>query len=445
MTEQQPPAPLARAGLYSYAVVILLSAVYTFNFLDRQLLSILSEPIRKDLGLSYTQIGMLTGLTFALFYTTFGIPLAWLADRTHRVRIIAGALAVWSLFSMACGLATSFVSLALPRIGVGIGEAGGSPPSYSLISDYFPPQRRGVALAIYSLGVPLGTALGSAAGAKIAALYSWRVAFLAVGAPGVVLALLVLILIREPRRGRFDALAAGEANHAPSVPLLTAIGGFFTNRTLVLTAISSGLSAFVGYAILNNGPAFLISNKGMSLPQIALYYSAMSGLAGGLGTFGSGWLVDLLGKRNRTAYALVPATSFVISLPFFLGFLFAPTWQTAMICLIVPHLMNNMYLAPAITVVQNAVPASRRGISGAILLFILNLIGLGGGPVFVGLVADHFKPEFGVVALRYGLLALVPFYALTILAHLIASRSIKSDTRLAARLATSHPPADLAL
>ena len=441
----QPPAPLVRASLYSYVVVILLSAVYTFNFLDRQLLSILSEPIRKDLGLSYTQVGMLTGLTFALFYTTFGIPLAWLADRTHRVRIIAVCCAVWSLFSMACGMAGNFTALALARIGVGVGEAGGSPPSYSLISDYFPPQRRGLALALYSLGVPLGTALGSAAGAKIAALYGWRMAFLAVGAPGIALALLVLLLIREPKRGRFDAVAAGETDHAPSVPLLTAIGGFFTNRTLVLTAFSSGLSAFVGYAILNNGPAFLISNKGMTLPEIAVYYSALSGVAGGLGTFGSGWLVDLLGKRNRTAYALVPATSFVISLPFFLGFLFAPTWQTAMVCLIVPHLMNNMYLAPAITVVQNAVPPARRGISGAILLFILNLIGLGGGPVYVGMVADHFKPAYGVVALKYGLLALVPFYLLTIIAHLIASRSIKNDATLAAQLATARPAADLAV
>jgi predicted MFS family arabinose efflux permease len=444
MSEQQP-APAARVSVYGFFVVILLSAVYTFNFLDRQLLSILSEPIRKDLGLSYTQVGMLTGLTFALFYTTFGIPLAWLADRTHRVRIIAAACAVWSLFSMVCGLAVNFSALALARIGVGVGEAGGSPPSYSLIADYFPPQRRGVALAIYALGVPMGTALGSAAGAKIASIYGWRMAFFAVGAPGIALALLVLLLIREPKRGRFDALAEGETAHAPSPPILRAIAGFFTNRTLVLTALSSGLSSFVGYAILNNGPAFLISNKGMTLPEIALYYSAMSGLAGGLGTFGSGWLVDLFGKRHRTAYALVPAASFVISLPFFLGFLWAPTWQTAMLCLIVPHLMNNMYLAPAITVVQNAVAPAQRGISGAILLFILNLIGLGGGPVYVGLVADHFKPIYGTVALKYGLAALVPFYILTILAHLIASRSIKHDTTLAARLATTQATAEPAV
>jgi len=181
------------------------------------------------------------------------------------------------------------------------------------------------------------------------------------------------------------------------------------------------------------------------LPQIALYYSAMSGIAGGVGTFGSGWLVDQFGKRHRTAYALVPATSFVISLPFFLAFLWAPTWQIALACLAVPHLMNNMYLAPAITVVQNAVAPARRGISGAILLFILNLIGLGGGPVYVGLVADHFKPQYGVVALKFGLAALVPFYMLTIVAHLIASRSIKADATLAVRLATAHPAAELSV
>jgi MFS family permease len=443
MAEQQP-APAARVSVYGVFVVILLSAVYTFNFLDRQLLSILSEPIRKELGLSYTEVGMLTGLTFALFYTTFGVPIAWLADRSRRVTIIAGACAIWSLFSMACGLATNFVTLAMARIGVGVGEAGGSPPSYSLIADYFPPHRRATALALYSLGVPLGTALGSAAGAQIAHQYGWRTAFFAVGAPGVALALLVLILIREPKRGRFDVLAEGEV-HAAVFSLWSSIAAFFTNRTLVITAVSSGLSAFVGYAILNNGPAYLISNKAMSLPQIALYYSAMSGVAGGLGTLASGWLADVLGRRNRAAYALVPATAFVISLPFFLAFLYAPAWPLALACLAIPHLMNNMYLAPAITVVQNASAPAQRGAAGAILLFVLNLIGLGGGPVYVGLVADHFKPTMGVEALRYGLVALIPFYLLTILAHLIAARSISRDTTLAARLAAAHPSAERAV
>ena len=435
MNAPTPGTGTARAGLYSFTVVILLSAVYTFNFLDRQLLSILSEPIRKELNLSYTQVGMLTGLTFALFYTTFGIPLAWLADRTHRVRIIAAACTLWSLFSMACGLATSFTSLALARIGVGIGEAGGSPPSYALISDYFPPRQRGLAMAIYSLGVPFGTGLGSLLGARVAALYGWRMAFFAVGAPGVLLGLLVLLVIREPKRGRMDVLAEGETDHAAAAPLLTTIVSVLKNRTLLITALSSALSAFVGYGTLNNAPAYLISNKGMSLTEISLYYAAASGVAGGFGTFASGWLVDLFGKRHRTAYAWVPAAMTLVALPFFIAFLFAPTWQTAMLCLVIPLTFGTAYLPAAIAVAQNAAPPAQRGTTSAILLLILNLIGLGGGPVYVGLVADHFKPTLGTGALQYGLLALVPVYGLTLLALMAGAWSISKDSRLAAQLA----------
>jgi MFS family permease len=434
MDEPTPVTGPARAGLYSFTVVILLSAVYTFNFLDRQLLSILSEPIRKELNLSYTEIGMLTGLTFALFYTTFGIPLAWLADRTHRVRIIAAACTLWSLFSMACGLATSFTSLALARIGVGVGEAGGSPPSYALISDYFPPRQRGLAMAIYSLGVPFGTGLGSLLGARVAALYGWRMAFFAVGAPGVLLGLLVLLVIREPKRGRMDVLADGETDHAAAAPLLATIAAVLRNRTLVITALSSALSAFVGYGTLNNAPAYLMSNKGMSLTEISLYYAAASGIAGGFGTFASGFLVDLFGKKNRTAYALVPAAMTLTGLPFFIAFLFAPTWQTAMLCLVIPLTFGTAYLPAAIAVAQNAAAPAQRGTTSAILLFILNIIGLGGGPVYVGLVADHFKPTLGTGALQYGLLALVPVYLLTILALVAGAWSISKDSRLAAQL-----------
>ena len=434
--DNQEPEKAVRTGAYSFVVVALLSVVYTFNFLDRQLLSILSEPIRTELHLSYTQVGMLTGLTFALFYTTFGIPLAWLADRTHRVRLIATALAVWSMFSMACGMASNFVTLALARIGVGVGEAGGSPPSYSLISDYFPPKKRGMAMAIYSLGVPFGTALGSAVGAQIAAIYGWRRAFLAVGLPGVLLAVLLVIVIREPKRGRLDALADGATEHAGHVPLLESIRSFFANPTLVMTAIAAGLSAFVGYAVLNNAPAYLISNKHMSLHEIAIWWSVLNAVAGGFGTFGSGWLVDRLAHWNRAAYALVPAGAFAISVPFFLAFLQASTWQQAMLYLIVPILMGTVYLAPGIAVVQNAVAPGQRGTSSAILLFLLNLIGLGGGPLYVGLVADHFKPTHGVQALHFGLMALIPFFVVTVIAHLMSARMITRDSNLAARLAT---------
>jgi len=431
VNHQQPGAP-TRASLYSYFIVCVLAVVYTFNFLDRQLMSILQESIRADLRLTDTQLGMVTGLAFALVYTVLGIPIAWLADRTHRVRIVAAACAVWSLFSAACGLAVSFPTLALARLGVGLGEAGGSPPSYSVIADYFPPQRRGVGLAIYSLGVPLGTMFGSAAGAWIDKAYGWRTAFFAVGAPGVLLAVLVLILVREPPRGRFDAKAAGMSAHAPSLPLRETIGLFFTNRTLMLTALSSGLSAFCGYAMLNWTPSYLIRIRHMERGEIAIYYSLLVGITGVIGTFGSGWLVDRFARMSRRAYALVPMAAFVISLPFFMAFVWAPSWPLAMCFLAAPALLNNMYLAPALTVIQNAVPPAQRGTSSAILLFILNLIGLGGGPVFVGRMSDLFKPAFGVLSLQMALYALAPFYVLTILAHFAASRSIRRDAALSA-------------
>jgi MFS family permease len=420
------------ASGYRYVVVWLLVIVYTLNFLDRQLVAVLAEPIRKDLNLTDTQLGMLGGIYFAAFYTFFGIPVGWLADRTKRIWIMSGACALWSLFTMGCGLASNFVQLAIMRMGVGIGEAGGSPPSYSLISDYFPPKERGSGLAIYSLGVPLGSMLGTAIGAGIAAQYGWRAAFLAVGAPGVLMALVILLVIREPKRGGLDAYADGQAGHEPPPPLLKAIGAFFSNRTLVLTAISAGLSAFVGYAGLNWNVPFLMRVKGMSLAEVAAYYSLVLGITGVIGTFMAGWLADKLGHIDRRWYAWIPAAAFTITIPFWGLILWAPSWQLSLAFIAVPALLNNMYLAPALAVVQNAVPPARRTISGAMLLFVLNLVGLGGGPLFVGRISDLAKPEWGDRSLAVGFAALIPVVVITILMHLAAAASIGRDKRLAA-------------
>jgi MFS family permease len=419
----------ARQGVtpYGYLVAGLLSVVYTCNFLDRQLMSILQESIKADLRLTDTQLGLVTGLAFALVYTTLGIPIAWLADRTHRVRIIAIACAAWSLASAACGLAVSFPTLALARLGVGVGEAGGSPPAYSVIADYFPAHRRGVGLAIYALGVPIGTMVGSGMGAWIDKHYGWRTAFFAVGAPGVLLALLVLLLVREPRRGRFDAKPAGESGHAPGIPLSRSIALFFTHPTLRLTALGAGLSAFVGYAMLNWSPSFLIRIKHMDRADLALYYSLLVGATGAFGTFGSGWLVDRFARLDRRAYALVPMAAFMLSLPCYLMFVWAPTWQLSLLFLAGPAMLNNVYLAPALTVVQNAVPTSQRGATSAILLFVLNLIGLGGGPVFIGKISDMLAPVHGVLSLQLALYALAPAFLLTIAVHYAASRAIGRD------------------
>jgi MFS family permease len=434
MSSQAIAAPARAAGSYRWFVVGFLAVVYTLNFLDRQIVAILGKQISEELHLSKTQFGLLGGTTFALLYTTCGILVAYLADRVNRTWIIAFACAVWSLFTALCGTAQNFVQILFYRMGVGFGEAGGSPPSYSLISDYFPPDRRGTGLALYSLGVPLGSMIGAFAGGKIAVAHGWRAAFFMVGAPGIVLALLMLLFVREPKRGGLDVVADGASEHPPAPPVGEAIAGFFANRTLVLTAVSSALSAFVGYAGLVWNPQFLENVKQMSESDVATWYAVVLGVTGVIGTFGAGWLVDRLSHRDRRWFAWLPAIAFALSLPFWIGMLWAPTWQLSMVFLAGPALLNNMYLAPALTVAQNAVPPARRTITGAILLFVLNLVGLGAGPVFVGRVADAMEPQHGSLALAYGYAALIPFILLTVVAHLAAAMSIGRDKRMAAAL-----------
>lgn len=421
----QPQAQPRKTLAYSYFVVGVLTLVYTFNFLDRKILSILAEPVRRDLHLSDTQIGILSGLAFAVFYTTLGIPLAWLADRARRVWIVAAACAVWSVFTACCGMATSFVQLALFRVGVAAGEAGGGPPSFSIISDYFPPDRRGTALAIYALGVPFGVIIGSVVGGWVAATWGWRWAFVAVGVPGILLVLILLLFVREPVRGGMDSVAAGGAPHAPPLPLMASISLFVRNPTLMLTAASSAGTSFVGNGLISWAPSYLMRSKGMEMTDIAVYYSVATGVAGAVGTFGAGWLVDRLGKRDGRAYALVPGVACAVGLPFFLAFLWAPTWPVALAFLAVPFLTNSTYLAPALTVVQNNVPPGQRGISSAILMFLMTMVGLSGGPLLVGMVSDHAQAAYGENSLTIGLAALAPVIVLTLIAHTAAAASMK--------------------
>jgi len=431
MTAATTTASKAGTG-YRYLVVGLLAVVYTFNFMDRQIMSTLAEPIRKDLGLSDTALGALGGLTFALFYTTFGIPVAWLSDRFKRVWIMAAACGIWSIFTAGCGLATNFAQLAFARIMVGAGEAGGSPPSYSLISDYFPAKERGTGLALYSLGVPLGSMLGVMYGGGVAAVYGWRAAFFAVGLPGVILALIMLFVVREPKRGALDEMALGAEAHAPAPPARQVITEFLTNRTLLCVAIACGISAFAGYAMLLWNPPLLMRVKGATLKEVSAYYGWVIGVTGVIGTFAAGWLADKLGQRDRRWYAWIPVIAFTLSLPALAGLIWAPTWQIALAFVAVPALLNNMYLAPALAVVQNAVPPGQRTMAGAILLFVLNLIGLGGGPIFLGRISDMAKPRFGDQSLLVGYAALAPVIVIAILAHLAAAASIARDKRLAA-------------
>lgn len=416
-------------GVYPYVVVLILGLVYTFNYLDRQIVAILAESIKADLALSDTQIGMLSGLMFALFYTAFGIPIAWLADRMNRVKIVAAACLLWSLFSGLCGLAQNFTHLVLARIGVGIGEAGGASPSMSIISDYFPPHKRGGAIGLFSLGVPLGATIGVAFGAWVAAHYGWRIAFIAVAAPGVLLSVLLLLLVREPKRGRYDPVKEMEAKPAS---LKECLNTYRRTPTLSLMLLAAGTYSFVFNAFGAWAPALLMRAKGATMADISVWYSVVFGLAMAVGMFASGFLADRFAQRRPSAYATLPAVALAIGVPFFVAGVMADTWPVALALLAVPMGMNMMFVAPGFAIIQNVAPANQRATASAILMFVNNLVGMGLGPLFVGMLSQHYSADMdAAAALTRAMLWVTPFYIPAIGALVLVARSLERRHRQA--------------
>lgn len=427
------PSAGSRAARRRYAgfVLTLLCVVYVLNFLDRQLLSILAKPIQDDLGITDGQLGRLGGLYFALFYCVLGIPVAWLADRGNRVRVLTVACALWSAATIACGLARSYPQLAAARMSVGIGEAGGVPPSYSIISDYFPADRRGTALGLFNLGPPIGQALGVAFGAKIAAAYDWRLAFILLGAAGVLAAIAVASMVREPARGATDPrpLSTTNGDDEP-VSFWSTLRMFATRPTLRLVSLAAGATQFVTYGTLGFTTLFLMREKGMSLDEIAVWYALLLGIGVTAGIFLSGRLVDRFADRSPQIYGLLPGLALAVAVPFFIAFVHAPTWPVALAFLAAPTFLNYFYLTPAVTLVQNAVDARRRTLAGAVLLLIMNLIGLGLGPTWVGAVSDWVRPSHPHNSLQIAFYSLVPFYLLAIVLHLALARRLRRDRAL---------------
>ncbi|MDH5834622.1 spinster family MFS transporter [Luteimonas kalidii] len=423
-----PGAQAARAGARAWIVLAVLCFVYVLNFLDRQLLSILAKPIQDELGVSDSQLGLIGGLYFAMFYCILAIPVGWLADRTNRVRVLAFSCGLWSAATAACGMASSYPQLALARMTVGIGEAGGVPPSYAIISDYFPPGTRGTALGLFNLGPPIGAALGVAFGASVAAAYSWRMAFIWVGVVGVITAAGVWYFIREPRKGGLDAapepLSAGRAPVA-SPGFSETCRGFFANPVLRYMALACGATQFVTYAMLNFTVLMLMREKGMTLEEVAVWYALVFGLGSALGMFLSGRLIDRLARRSRTAYAYLPATGLVLAIPFFIAFVAAGRWELALVFLFLPTGLNYFYLSPAVTLVQEEVRPDQRVLSGALLLLVMNLIGLGFGPTYLGMASDFFRASHPHNSLQMAFYTLVPFYLLAIGLFLLLARSIR--------------------
>ncbi|MFP5276139.1 MAG: spinster family MFS transporter [Acidobacteriota bacterium] len=420
-----PTAPGARA----WTALAVLCGIYILNFLSRQLPAILAKPIEEDLHISDGQLGLIGGFYFALFYCCISIPVGWLADKTNRVRILAAACAIWSVATMCCGLATGYLEFAFAYMTVGFGEAGGVPPSYSILSDYFPTGRRGTALGIYNLGPGVGAALGIAFGASIASVFNRRYAFLFLGGVGVFAAIGILLSVREPQRGGLDPIPDQAATAKSGFQQTFTM--FFSRPPLILAALGSGATQLITYGLGNFTVLFLMREKGMVLTQIAAYYSwvVFIGMSGSM--LVSGRLIDRFTRRSRQAYGLIPAVSLVIAIPLYLAFVRTASWRVALLFLAGTMFLNYFYLSSAVTLVQEEVRPDQRVMSGALLLLVMNFIGLGLGPTFVGAASDFFHKNHPVHSLQLALYALVPFYVVAICLFLTLAAVLRRENGIA--------------
>jgi predicted MFS family arabinose efflux permease len=407
---------------YQLYVLAILLVVYTFNFIDRIVLGILVTPIKLELHLTDTELGFLGGTAFALFYTALGVPIGWLADRVNRVWIMAGALACWSAFTAGSGLAHSFLQLFVARLGVGVGEAGGVAPAYSLISDYFQPNQRARALGFYSLGIPVGSALGLLFGGYLAVAVSWRAAFIVLGIAGILLAPLLIVTLREPKRGQLDA---GPRIAAASLPELART--LASKPSFWLLSGAAACSSIMGYGLLFWLPSFFMRSYGLSISQVSHFYAGLL-LIGGVAGIGIGSiLADRLGKRSRSAYALIPAVAFFLILPCYAYGVFRPPGAFAFVFFLIPTALQLAWLGPVISAIQHLVPPNMRTVASATFLFINNLLGLGLGSLLIGFASDELKARFGSESLRYAILGGTGFYVLAGVLFLLAARYIKRD------------------
>jgi MFS family permease len=404
-------------------VLAMLTLVYTFNYVDLQVLVILAQPIKVEFGLRDWQIGFLTGTAFALFYATLGLPIARLADRSHRVNIIAIALALWSAMTALCAAAGSFVQLAAARVGVGIGEAGGGPPSVSLLSSYFPKGQRSTAMGIYALGPTVGLLVGFVVAGWINEAFGWRAAMLLVGGPGLLLAVVVKLTVLEPRvRGENGALPVGEApSFGRSLATLRA------RRTYLPLNLAAVAAAVTVYGFMVWIPAYLIRTFGLNTREVGTLVGLSAGLAGSVGVFGGGWLADRLSRSDARWLVWLPAATTLLFVPSILLVLFAPTARTALLLLIPAYLLALAYTGPTWAVLQTIAPPNVRATAAAILLFLVNLIGLGLGPQAVGTLSDLFESESGAGELRIALAIVACVSALASIFYLLCARSVRMD------------------
>ena len=411
---------------YTRYVLGVLVVVYVFNFIDRQILAILAPAIKDELLLSDTQIGALSGVAFGIFYATLGIPIARLADRYSRVSIISICLSIWSLMTAFSGLATNFVQLLIARIGVGIGEAGGSPPSHSLLADYFAPGKRATALGIYALGVPIGILFGNLAGGWIGEIFGWRQAFFLVGLPGIVLAIILKLTVKEPPRGYSEEKPADTT----TVPFRTVVKTMWGFKSFKYIALGAGTQAFVGYGAIAWMPSFLVRAHDLSIGEVGTALGLIIGFFGGIGTLLSGVIGDKLGAKSVKYYMLVPAYGFLIAVPVGAAVFLVDDLYLVLAIYTIPAFLVNLYTGPTFAMTQSLAPLAMRAAASALLLFIINIIGLVFGPTTVGIISDLLQSSMqmnDVQSLQMALLACNFVYLLSFYYYFQASRHLETD------------------
>ena len=393
----QPPLFTDRYKMY---VLLVLTGVYVFNFIDRQILVILQESIKADLQLSDTQLGLLTGFAFAVFYVTLGLPIARLADKWNRRNIISVSLTIWSAMTAISGFAANFFQLLLARVGVGIGEAGGSPPAHSMISDYFPEKKRATALSIYSIGIYIGILLGFLLGGWLDEFFGWRTALMVLGVPGILYAIFLRLTVKEPPRGYAEKL---DPNSGQAPSMLAVFKLLISRKAFVYLALGAGLNAFVVYGVGNWLPSMLARLHDMGRGETGTWLALCSGGGGALGVWLGGYLGDRFGQVERKWYMLIPAISIVISLPVTVLLIFSGHIYLVLPSILLSKILWSTYLAPSIAMAHGMVGLRMRALSSAVLFLVLNFIGLGLGPLVIGFLSDQLEPDFGIESLRWAL------------------------------------------
>lgn len=417
-TEPESTIP-ARRGI----TLLLLLVVYTFNFIDRQIVGILAIPIKADLGLSDSQLGLMGGLAFALFYTGLGIPIAMLADRYSRTWIMTIALTLWSAMTAVCGLANSFWQLFFARLGVGVGEAGGVAPAYSLIADYFPPKQRARALSFYSFGIPIGGALGIVLGGVIAHMIDWRTAFFIVGLAGIALAPIFRLIVKEPPRGGLDR------RRAPARPpqIGEVIRTLATKPSFWLISLAASCSSMMGYGLFFWLPSFFVRSFGLSLLDASLVFGAILLIGGVAGIWGGGWMADRFGPDDPRRVLAVPAWAWLAILPLNVLGILTPSLTLCFFVLLIPSALGLVWMGPVVSTIQHMVRPDMRATASAVFLFINNLLGIGLGTWALGALSDGLAERFAEHALRYSIVAGSSFYLLACALMFMASRRVERD------------------